>query len=480
MSGELGKKAVKGALWASIDKVSSMVIQFSVNLILARLLLPDDFGAIGLLTIFIVVSTTLIDGGFASALIQKKDASQTDFSTVFFWNLGLSAFLYAILFVAAPWIAEFYRIPLLRSILRVLGLSLIINAFRLIPMNKLTKELAFKKLSLIHITTYIVSAAIAIYMAYRGAGAWSLVAFTLTQGALSGILFWFFSDWRPTWEFSIAAFKRLFSFGGYILAANVLQQISQNVQGLIIGRKFSSTQMGYYSQAQKLDSVFSYSVPQVIVSVMYPVYSQIQDDLERLRSVLATNMRVISYLIFPLLTLLAFMAEPLITGLYGMKWLPSVPYFRIFCVGGIFVCLQNLNFYAVASVGKSRQLFLWSIYKWSCLLVFLLVGMQFGMYGILWGMVMSQFNIFCVNAALASRHVGLSLGAQLLIVVRSALFVAACMLPTALGCYVFNLHPFVGSAIFIALYIVVSIIFRPRSFTETIEVLSKLIKRKRC
>lgn len=478
MSGELGKKAVKGALWASIDKVSSMVIQFSVNLILARLLLPDDFGAIGLLTIFIVVSTTLIDGGFASALIQKKDASQTDFSTVFFWNLGLSAFLYAILFVAAPWIAEFYRIPLLRSILRVLGLSLIINAFRLIPMNKLTKELAFKKLSLIHITTYIVSAAIAIYMAYRGAGAWSLVAFTLTQGALSGILFWFFSDWRPTWEFSIAAFKRLFSFGGYILAANVLQQISQNVQGLIIGRKFSSTQMGYYSQAQKLDSVFSYSVPQVIVSVMYPVYSQIQDDLERLRSVLATNMRVISYLIFPLLTLLAFMAEPLITGLYGMKWLPSVPYFRIFCVGGIFVCLQNLNFYAVASVGKSRQLFLWSIYKWSCLLVFLLVGMQFGMYGILWGMVMSQFNIFCVNAALASRHVGLGVGTQLLIILRAALFVSLCILPSLAVCALLHWHMFVGGCIFVIVYLGASYALNLRSFNETISVVKKLVHRK--
>ncbi len=478
MSGELGKKAVKGAFWASVDKVSSMVIQFAVNLILARLLLPDDFGAIGLLTIFIVVSGTLVDGGFASALIQKKDATQTDFSTVFFWNLGLSTFLYVVLFVAAPWIADFYHIPLLCNILRVLGLSLIINAFRLIPINKLTKELAFKKLALIHLTTYIASAALAIYMAYRGAGAWSLVAFTLAQGGMSGILFWLFSDWRPTLEFSWSSFKRLFSFGGYILAANVLQQISQNVQGLIIGRKFSSTQMGYYSQAQKLDSVFSYSVPQVIVSVMYPVYSQIQDDLERLRSVLAMNLRVISYLIFPMLALLAFMAEPLITGLYGDKWLPSVPYFRIFCVGGIFVCLQNLNFYAVASVGKSRQLFLWSLYKWSCLLAFLLIGMQFGMYGILWGVVLSQFNIFCVNAWLASRHVGLTVVAQLLIVLRAALFVALCLLPALVVCVCFDWHLFVGGSIFILIYLIVSYTFKLRSFTETIDILNKFIHRK--
>ncbi len=475
MSGELGKKAVKGAFWASVDKISSMVIQFAVNLILARLLLPDDFGAIGLLTIFIVVSGTLVDGGFASALIQKKDATQTDFSTVFFWNLGLSTFLYVILFVAAPWIADFYHIPLLCNILRVLGLSLIINAFRLIPINKLTKELAFKKLALIHLTTYIASAALAIYMAYRGAGAWSLVAFTLAQGGLSGILFWLFSDWRPTLEFSWPSFKRLFSFGGYILAANVLQQISQNVQGLIIGRKFSSTQMGYYSQAQKLDSVFSYSVPQVIVSVMYPVYSQIQDDLERLRSVLAMNLRVISYLIFPMLALLAFMAEPLITGLYGDKWLPSVPYFRIFCVGGIFVCLQNLNFYAVASVGKSRQLFLWSLYKWSCLLAFLLIGMQFGMYGILWGVVLSQFNIFCVNAWLASRHVGLTVVAQLFIVLRAACFVGLCMLPVIGLRLMFDVHTFICGAVFIINYVIVSLTLRPQPFKEAVEVISKFI-----
>lgn len=478
MSESLGHKAAKGAIWASIDKFGSMVIQFSVNLILARLLLPDDFGAIGLLSIFIVVSTTLVDGGFASALIQKKDATQTDYSTVFYWNLALSVFLYLILFFAAPLIAQFYHLPILIDILRVLGLSLIINAFRIIQMNKMTKELAFKKLAFIHISTYLTASVIAIYIAYSGGGAWSLVALTLGQGILSGILFWIFSNWRPSIEFSWASFKQLFSFGGFMLAANVLQQICTNVQGLIIGRKFPPSQMGYYSQAQKLDQVVSYSIPQVIVSVMYPVYSKIQDEKDRLAAVLSMNLRVIAHIIFPILALLAFMAEPLISGLYGDKWLPAAPYFRVFCVGGLFVCLQNLNYYAVAAVGKSRQLFLWSFYKWGCLLALLLIGMNFGIYGILWAMVISQFNIYCVNAYLASKYVNMSVIGQLSIAARAALFVAVCMLPAIIATVLWGIHPFIGGGIFVAMYLLCSLIFRPRAYSETITILSKLLNRK--
>lgn len=413
MTHSLGHKAVSGAIWASINRFGSMSMQFVVNIILARLLLPADFGMIGMLTIFIAISQTLIDGGFGSALIQKKNPTQKDYSTIFFWNLFFSGILYLILFLCAPLIAKFYSMPNLSSILRVLALSLILSGIVSIQKVRLQKELAFKIIAVVDLISYALTALIAIYLADRGLGAWSLVIMQLAYIALSIIMLSFITHWKPSLYFSKTSLKELFGFGGFIMAANILQTVCSNVQGLIIGKRFSATQMGYFSQAYKLDLVTSYSIPQVIVQVMYPIYSSIQDDKARLNSIVLMNMRVIAFIVFPILSILILSAEPLITLLYGEKWLPSVPYFRILCVGGFFVCLQNLNYYAVAAVGKSKSLFKWSFYKWGFLLVALLIGMNFGMYGILWGMVLSNLNIFLTNAFLSSKHTGLTFTNQI-------------------------------------------------------------------
>ncbi len=351
MPDSLGHTAVKGAVWASIDRFTSMGIQFIVNLVLARLLLPADFGMIGMLAIFITVSQTLIDGGFASALIQKKEPTQVDYSTIFFWNLIFSAFLYGILFFSAPLIAEFYAMPSLSAVLRVMALNLILTGIFAIQKTRLQKQFEFKTLAIVNISAYTLGAIIAILFALYDFGVWSLVVMQLSYGAFSIFLLCCITRWFPSICFSKASLKKLFGFGGYIMAANILQTICLNIQGIIIGKRFSATQMGYYSQAFKLDQVTSYSIPQIIVQVMYPVYSTIQDDKERLNKMVLMNMRVIAFMIFPLLAMLILVAEPLIGGLYGSKWLPAAPYFRIFCVGGFFVCLQHVNLYAVAAVG---------------------------------------------------------------------------------------------------------------------------------
>lgn len=414
LTDSLGHKAVKGAIWATIDRFGSMGIQFVVNLILARLLLPADFGIIGMLTIFIAVSQTLIDGGFGSALIQKKNPTQIDYSTIFFWNLLFSALLYFALYLLSPLIAQFYSMPQLTAVLRVMAISLIITGVFAIQKTRLQKMLAFKTIAFINLSAYTLAAIIAIIMAYKDFGVWSLVGMQLSYGIISVIVIGLATRWLPTICFSKASMKELFGFGGYIMAANILQTICQNVQGIIIGKRFSATQMGYFSQAYKLDQVTSYSIPQVIVQVMYPVYSSIQDDRERLNNMVLMNMRVIAFIVYPILAVLILIAEPLIELLYGQKWLPAAPYFKVLCVGGFFVCLQNLNFYAVAAVGKSKALFKWSFYKWGFLLAALVIGMNFGMYGILWGMVISSANIFFVNALLSTKHTGLSLAKQLL------------------------------------------------------------------
>lgn len=477
-SSSIGHKAAKGAVWAAADRFGTMGIQFIVNLILARILVPEDFGIIGMLAIFIAVSQTLVDGGFTSALIQKKNPTQTDYSTIFYWNTALSIVLYIILFVSAPLISYFYRNELLTPVLRIIGLSLVLNAVNAIILTRLRKELSFGVIASTNILAYVFSGALAIALAYSGWGVWSLVIMQLASGTCILVILLVVTRWFPSGRFSKESFKSLFNFGGYILAANVLQTACQNLQGPIIGRMFSATQMGYFSQAYKLDQITSYSLPQIIVQVMYPVYSSLQDDVQRLRQILLMNIRVISFVVFPILGLLMISSESLIGLLYGEKWLPCAPYFSIFCVGGLFACLQNVNFYVVAAVGQSRLLFLWSFYKWGFLIVVLALGALGGMNGLLWAMVISNLNIYIVNASIASKYVGMRLRTQLM-----ALFPAFMVLGVSLACsYILIAYTSINSVIialcFIAIYFLGSVSFNKLSVKETVLIFKKIINRK--
>ncbi len=454
-----------------------MVLQFVVNLILARLLMPSDYGAIGMLAIFIAVSSTLIDGGFGSALIQKKNPTQKDYSTIFYWNVLFSSFLYAVLFLLAPVIADYFSMPVLSGVLRGIGLTLIINAILAVQKVKLQKALAFKTLAITDLSSYIASSGVGTFMAYHDGGVWSLVTMQIVYGLIAVVMFAIITHWHPSKCFSRDSMRELFSFGGYIMAANVLQEICKNLQGIIIGKKFSASQMGYYSQAYKLDHITSYSIPQVIVQVMYPVYSSLQDDKERLSEVVTMNMRVISYLVYPILALLILIAQPLIIFLYGDKWLTSVPYFQVLCVGGFFICLQNINFYAVAAVGKSKSLFRWSLYKWGYLLTALLVGMNFGMYGILWGMVTSSLNIFLVNSFLASKFTGLTVCRQLRSVMPVAFLTLLCIV-VGYGMSHLKINIIIVSVIYVSMYILLSVLLRVKALNDTAMILKKIVTRK--
>lgn len=477
MADSLGHKATSGAIWASVDRFGYMALQFCVNLILARLLLPSDFGAIGMLAIFLAVSQTLIDSGFGSALIQKKNPTQTDYSTIFYWNVAFSILLYFVLYAISPFVGRYFHMPLLSDVLRVIGINLILSGIFAIQSTRLRKELAFKTLAITNLSAYVSGAVVGIGLAYNGWGVWSLVAMQLTSGLIGIVTLAFITHWHPSIIFSINSMRELFSFGVYIMAANILQTICQNVQGLIIGRKFSAKQMGYYSQAYKLDQVTSQSIPQVIVQVMYPVYSSIQDERQRLSEMVGMNQRVIAFLIFPLLGLLIMISNPIIMFLYGEKWLPSAPYFQILCVGGFFVCLQNINFYAVAAIGKSRTLFLWSFYKWGFLLAALLIGMNFGMYGILWGMVLSSINIYIVNSALVDKHIGLSLLKQ----ISFLLPIVTVTLVTMTIIYLLQMYIvafYWQILIFAFVYLGLSYLVGIKAFQETKLLLHRLIIRK--
>lgn len=441
---------------------------------MARLLTEADFGLVGMVYVFTNISTVIIDGGFGSALIQKKNPTQTDYSTVFFWNVGLAAVLYIILFFAAPWISSFYHQPQLTGIVRLLGLVVIANSVFVTQFSKLRLEFRFGTLAAINIGSALLGGLLGIYLAARGLGVYALVWSQVCVGALQCAGCFALGRWLPSLTFSVATMRRLFGFGGYLLAANLLQVVCNNVQYLIIGRRFAPSQLGLYTQAQKMDQIVSYHIPQIFVQVLFPLYSKLQDDSRRLLNTLTMNMRVVAFTVFPVIALLMLLAEPVFTLLYGAKWVPAAPYFRVFCCGGFFVALQNINFYAVAARGHSRVLFRWSFYKWGVLLAFMLIGMNFGMYGMLWALVASNINIFLTNALLASRFVGFKLAVQL----RALLPVGGLTALVAALCWYGNMKfgysEWLTIPIFLLLYFLIAALFRSRALDDLIRFRTKI------
>lgn len=243
----LKQKAASGMVWTTLQKYSTMLVSFISGIILARLLTPFDYGCIGMLAIFMVIAEAFISGGFGSALIQKKNPTQEDYSTVFYWNLGMAILMYGILFLSAPAVARFYKIPLLCDVLRVQGLVLFIYAFNIVQRNQLRKRLNFKILSIVSIITSVITLSITIFMAYSGYGVWALVASNLISAAIPAIVFWFYIKWRPLWVFSWKSFRELFSFGFYMFLTNLVNEFGAKIQGLLIGKFFNPATMGYYS-----------------------------------------------------------------------------------------------------------------------------------------------------------------------------------------------------------------------------------------
>lgn len=411
----LKQKAVSGILWTTAQRFSSIFIQFLSGIVLARLLSPEDYGCIGMLAIFMLLASTFTDGGFGSALIQKKNPTQEDYSTIFYWNVALSIVIYLILFLFAPKIASFYNMELLCPVLRIQGLVVIINAFQVVQIARLNKLFQFKKISIVTLLSSVVSLTTTIVLAYRGFGVWSLVVQNLLMVLVPTLIYWATNKWKPALAFSKKSFKELFNFGVFMFLTTLLSTFVNNVQGLLIGKLYSPSTMGYYSKAQSTEKLAATSLSQVISQVSYPLYAELQDDKERLIGVIKKLALSTAFMTFPLMLLLVLVAKPVFILLYSEKWIPAVPFFQILCIAGLAICLQAVNSQAIAAVGKSKAMFNWSVVKQFTGLGFMLAGFyMFGMKGLLIGMVMKSWLIFLINAALVSRFIGYRLTQQLL------------------------------------------------------------------
>lgn len=413
MQSSLKDKAIYGMIWVSFQKFGAMGIAFISNIVLARLLSPDDYGCIGLLAIFITISNTFVFGGFSAALIQKQNPTRIDYSTVFYWNVFIAILSYIILFITAPYIASFYHIPKLSSILRILSLVIIINSFSIVQLNIRRKQLKFKSISIIQIIAISISVIVTIYLALKGFGIWSLVCQQLITSSITTILLWISSVWKPILAFSFKSLKELFSYGSFLLLSDLLNSICDNIQGIIIGRKYTADIMGYYSQAKKMEEIPTTSISYTVQQVTFPIYSKLQNDTKQLFNATRKSLLLMNYINIPLMFLLIVVAEPLFTLLFSEKWLPSVPYFKILCLAGLVNCSQSINYQVVCAVGKSNKIFKWNIIKRLLGIIFIVIGMNWGVKGILFAMVIGFYTTFIINAIVATKETGYSLLMQI-------------------------------------------------------------------
>lgn len=484
MASELKQKAVSGIVWTALQKYSTILIQFISGIILARLLTPYDYGCIGMLTIFMVLAQTFIDGGFGSALIQKKRPTEADYSSIFWWNMGMAVVMYAILFLCAPSIARFYKIPLLSDVLRVQGLILFIYAFNIIQQNQLRKKLNFKLISIVTIITSIMALSVTIWMAYSGFGVWSLVAQYMITAAIPAVVFWFTVKWRPQFVFSVSSFRELFSFGFYMFLSNIINEFSQQIQGLLIGKVYNPVTLGYYSKAKTTERLASTSISQVMMQVTYPLYAEVQENKAMLGNMIKRITTILAYISFPMMFILILCAKPLFVILYSDRWVQSVPYFQILCIAGLALCIQSVNTQSIAAIGKSRVMFNWTLIKRGVGLICSVGGLfLFGMPGLLCGAIINTWFAYFVNIGLVSKYIGYKWWMQLK---HLAPIMCASVIAFAVGygaSLLFALPLYADGIIRCLVYLVVyigwSILFKPDAFMYFKETSHSLVKKIR-
>ena len=414
MSSEgLKEKAVNGIFWSFSDSISTQLAQFIVGLILARILSPEEFGLVGMITVFLAISQSLADGGFGEALIRKKNTTDTDFSTVFYFNLVASSAVFALFYLLAPVIASFYGREELTDIARVLGTIILINAVCIAQRTQLTRQVDFRKQMKINLSAALISGVVAIIMALSGFGVWSLVWRSVVRSVIQAVMLWWTNRWVPRPVFSRESFMSLFPFGSRLLVSGLIDTIYNNVYLLIIGKFFSATQLGYYTRADQFSRLVSYNLTRAVQRVSYPVLSIVQDEDARLKGGYRKLIRATMYITFFLMLGMAAVAEPLIVTLIGSKWLPAVEYLQYLCMAAALYPLHALNLNILNVKGRSDLLLRLEVVKKLLAVPVIVAGIFLGIRVLLIGMIVHSLVSYFVNSYYSGRLIAYPSGEQL-------------------------------------------------------------------
>ena len=419
MEESLRHKTVKGLSWSFLDNILSQGITFLVGIVLARLLSPQEYGLIGIVTIFIAIFNSIVDCGFSSALVRKNDASDIDYNTVFYTNLAFSVLLFLVLFFCAPAISKFFKHSELIELTRVMAIIVLINAFSIIQRTILVKRVDFKTQTKVSVIASSISGIIGIVMALCHCGVWSLVGQQVSRQLLNSVFLWVFNNWRPKLEFSKAHFRELFSFGWKMLVSGIIDTIWKQIYLIVIGKCYSASTLGQYSRADQFQSVFSSNLTSVIQRVSYPLLSSIQDEKDRLKLYYKRLIKETMLVSFVLMLGLAACAKSLIIVLIGSKWMEAIPYLQIICFYGMLYPLHAINLNMLQVQGRSDLFLILEIIKKSVAVIPVLLGIFVNIYWMLWGSVIVGFIAYYLNSYYSGKNLNYGVKEQILDILPS-------------------------------------------------------------
>ena len=476
------KKVLSNFMWRFMEHCGAHGVSFVVSIVLARILAPEDYGSIALVTVFTSLLQVFINSGFGIALIQKKDADDLDFSTVFFFNVAMCLILYGLLFLTAPLIAAFYEMPELTSIIRVLGLTLIISGVKGVQQSYVSKNLLFKRFFFATLGGTIGAALVGIYMAYKGFGVWALVAQSLFNNAVDTLILWFAVKWRPKWMFSWGRLKRLFSYGWKILASALLDTGYRDLHQLIIGKMYTAGDLAYYNKGSMFPKMVVVNINSSIDSVLLPTMAAEQTDRTRMKAMTRRAITISSYIMMPMMMGIAVCAVPLTRLLLTEKWLPSVVFLRIFCFSYAFHPIHTANLNAIKAMGRSDLFLKLEIAKKVVGLVSILATMFISVEAMAYSLIVSTVASQIINSWPNKKLLGYSYLEQ----VKDMLpqIVLSCVMGAVVYCVNFLglgdiltllLQVLVG----VLVYVMGSLLFKVESFTYLLDTLKSFSPKKK-
>lgn len=471
------RKATAGMAWVGVSRLAMQASQFVISIVLARRLMPEDYGIIAMLAIFIAIAQTFLDSGFASALIQKKERTETDYSTAFYFNIGVSLLLYTAFFIAAPWIAEFYSMPILCSVTRVVTISLIINGLTIVQTARLTINLNFRLQAIADISSTCIAGLVAIFLAYSGWGVWALAFQGICSALIRAVILWMFSRWKPVCSFSYNSFRQLFSFGSKLLCSGMINTVYNNVYTLVIGKVLNASDAGFFNRGEHFANLPTRTVQEMVVKVNYPILSSLQDDNQKLVSTYQKMLTAPMFLLYPILWLMIALAEPMIEALIGRIWLPCVPILQIICIGGMFNPLTHINLNLLYVKGRSDLVLKLELIKKPIAFLILIASIPLGLVWMCVGRSIYCFIAFVFNCYYTKKLLQYGFMAQMKalfpIIVRSILMAVVVYIIIMLFENAW-MKFLVGSLVGIIVYTGFSIMAKDESYHE----LKQMVKKK--
>ncbi len=409
----LKKQALSGIFWSSLHTFGTQIISFVVSIVLARILLPKEFGLIAMITIFIGIGNVLINGGLSYSLIRTENSDEEDFSTVFYFNLIGSIFIYWLIFIVAPLIADFFDQNLLTLIIRVYSLTFVINSFSTVQLTRLTKIMDFRTQTVVSIPAIVLGGIFGVALAYNGYGVWSLVWNNIIQSVFTSIFLWHYSKWKPMWLFNFKKFKYHFNYGVKLMLSGILDVVFVNGYSIIIGKFFLPAQVGYYNRAESFQMFPVNTISSIINKVTFPLFSSMQNDNVRLKYAYKTIMQMIILIMVPILFMMAVLAEPLFRFLFTEKWLPAVPYFQILCFNGLLYPIHAYNLQILNLKGRSDLFLKLEVIKKVLAVFVIVISFNFGIYGLVYGNVLSSVISFFINTYYSGKFIDYSAWEQI-------------------------------------------------------------------